>query len=92
MTTEKFPYSLRDYHIGMFRRAYAECRGDTACQEKVRKAFREMESGRLWKALEALHTFVGHLDGDEIRILKVTNPNLMAMLNEWAYIENLRQF
>jgi hypothetical protein len=84
----KFPYSFRNYEIGIFSEAYNRCK-TVECQRQIRQAYREFEGGRWWEAMNYLHIFLIALDEDEIEKFKRMFPELIIAVNEFATIEEV---
>ena len=88
MSELNFPYSFRDYDIGLFSEAYKKCK-TVECKRQVRAAYRSFEGGRWWKTIDNLHIFLASLDRDEIEKFKRTFPNLIKAVEEFALIEEV---
>ncbi len=82
-------YSYRDYKVGEFANLYREFPEHGSL---VRMKYREMESGRISKIMDATHVLVASLDSDERALFKSRNPALWEMMNEWAVVEDLGEF
>lgn len=84
------PYSFRDYEIGSYSEAFKKY--DEDGKRLVRQAFMHLESGRVWTFLESIHRFLSALDPDEIVLFKQNNPVIFDMVNEYAVVDEVRQF
>jgi hypothetical protein len=82
-------WSYRDWQPGEFERAYLSCGDDWECQAYIRSSFKRVESGRYWKAMDKLHSFLYHLDEDERELFLKRNPHMKVLLHEFAVIEEL---
>lgn len=85
-------YSYRDYPVGEFAVAYRNAEHDALEQSRIRVQYRSMESGRLATAMEDLHKMIAAFDLDEVELFKSRFPDLMKMINEYAVVEDLREF
>jgi hypothetical protein len=87
-------YSYREVQVGEFAAAYREAGAnkDYERQTRIREKYRSLESGRLAEAMDALNRLVAHLDPDEVELFKARNPEIVKMMNEWAVIEDVKEF
>jgi hypothetical protein len=84
----EFPYSFRNFEIGVFSEAYKRCK-TVECQRRIRQTYREFEGGRWWKAMNSLHSFLTALDADELEKFAKLFPNLIEAVDEFATIEEV---
>lgn len=85
-------YSYRDYPVGEFAAAYRAAENDGLEQSRIRAKYRSIEGGRLLTVMEDIHKMLATFDPDEIELFKSRVPELMKMLNEYAVVEDLREF
>jgi hypothetical protein len=62
------------------------------CEVAVRIKYREIESGRLNQMADKIHNFISHLDEDEVQEFKKKFPGMVNIANDFAVVEELREF
>jgi len=62
------------------------------CESEARKKHREVESGRLNLMGDKIHNFISHLDKDEVQSFKKKFPGMTNVANDFAVVEELREF
>jgi len=62
------------------------------CESAVRMKHREIESGRLNQMADKIHNFIAHLDEDEVQEFKKKFPGMVNIANDFAVVEELKQF
>jgi len=89
-------YSFRNFDIGNeFLKKFKECaksQEQFKCESKVRKEYRNVESSRLKEMADKIHSFISHLDPDEVKSFKEKFSDTTKIANEFAVVEELREF
>lgn len=87
-------HSLRNFEPDEFLELWnrAKENGNYENMKKVRRALKNVESGRFHEMLGAAHKVVRHLDPDEIRTFYKQHPRLMKWINVYGHIEELPRF
>lgn len=90
-------FSFRNFELGeQFKREFEECSNKKdekyKCQRAVRMNYRQVESGRLSEMSDKIHSFISHLDEDEVVSFKSKFPEMVKIANEFAIVEELIQF
>jgi len=62
------------------------------CESAVRLKHRDVESGRLNQMADKIHNFLSHLDPDEVEAFKKKFPGMVNVANDFAVVEELREF
>lgn len=81
----------REWDPEDWRQAYRNAE-DLREAEEVREAFRDLDSGRFWEMLEAVHTQVGHSDLEGRRSFADDHPEMLEWAAVWGLIENMARF
>ena len=91
-------HSFRNFDIeSQFSQAFKKCaKGPIAekhrCESDVRMLQREVESGRLNQMGDKIHNFMSHLDQDEVESFKKKFPKMVNIANDFAVVEELKEF
>lgn len=91
-------YSFRNFDIEhQFSDEFKKCekgpiRERWKCQSDVRKRHRTVESGRLNQMGDKIHNFISTLDPDEVITFKNKFPKMVNIANDFAVVEELREF
>ena len=62
------------------------------CEVNARMKHRSVESGRLNLMGDKIHNFISHLDQDEVETFKKKFPGMVNIANDFAVVEELREF
>ena len=62
------------------------------CEVNARMKHRSVESGRLNLMGDKIHNFISHLDQDEVETFKKKFPGMTNVANDFAVVEELREF
>jgi hypothetical protein len=81
------PHSWREYDPKMFIHA-----AKNSGKGKARDALRRVEDGRFYEMLKYAHRFFGPLDADERETFANRNPDLMAWMAAYGYLEDLTAY
>lgn len=91
--------SFRNFDVGSeFKEAINRCNKKenplerSNCRSNVRGIHRFVESGRLNKMGDSIHDFISRLDEDEVKSFKNKFPGATKIANEFAAVEDLREF
>jgi len=90
-------YSFRNFDIeNQFGKEFKKCKlkpsEKTKCEIEVRGRYKTVESNRLHQMGDKIHNFISALDPDEVTTFKNKFPSMVKVANEFAIVEELREF